>query len=75
MFEFSFTALLAAILTGILVYHLFGKKIMGWVTKEEAALHARLVLLEHRLGVTETALNPPTAAPVTPTALTPPPAS
>lgn len=69
MFEFSAVSLLAAILAGILIYHLFGKKIMGWMSKEEALLHAKLTLIEHRLGITETALNPPTAAPVDPAAL------
>lgn len=71
MFEFSFPALLAMGLVGILLYHLYGKKVLGWVTKEEAALHARLVLLEHKVGIAEQALNPPTAAPVTPVALVP----
>lgn len=71
MFEFSFPALLVMGLAGILVYHLYAKKIMGWVTPEEAALKSKLALIEHRLGITETALNPPTAAPVTPAALVP----
>jgi hypothetical protein len=71
MYEFSFPALLAMGLAGVLAYHLYGKKVLGWVTKEEADLKARLVLLEHRLGITESALNPPTAAPVVPVALAP----
>jgi hypothetical protein len=69
MFEFSLSALLVMGLAGIMVYHLYGKKVLGWVTKEEAALKAQLVLLEHRVGITETALNPPTAAPVVPVAV------
>jgi hypothetical protein len=69
MFEFSLSALLVMGLAGIMVYHLYGKKVLGWVTKEEAALKAQLALLEHRVGITEVALNPPTAAPVVPVAV------
>lgn len=71
MFEFSLPSLLIMGLAGILLYHLYGKKVLGWVSKEEAALMAQLAKLEHRVGVTETALNPPTAAPVVPVALAP----
>ena len=71
MFEFSLASLLIMGLAGILVYHLYGKKVLGWVSKEEAALHTRLALLEHKVGIAEQALNPPTAAPVVPVALAP----
>lgn len=72
MFEFSFVSVIGAILLGAVVWHFFSKQIMGWVTPKEAALMAQLAVLEHRLGITETALNPPTAAPVVPVAVVPP---
>ena len=71
MFEFSLPSLLIMGLAGILLYHLYGKKVLGWVSKEEAALKAQLAVLEHRVGITEVALNPPTAAPVVPVAVVP----
>jgi hypothetical protein len=69
MFEFSFVGILGAILLGAVIRHFFPKQWLGLVTTGEAAIHARLVLLEHKVGITEQALNPPTAAPVDPAAL------
>jgi hypothetical protein len=63
MFEFSFVSVLAAILVGAVLWHFMGRKIFGWVSAEEAALKAQLVLWEHRLGITEQALAPPAPAP------------
>lgn len=71
MFEFSAPSLIIMLLVGVILYHLYAKKILGWVTPVEAAIHQRLALLEHKVSVTETALNPPTAAPVVPVALAP----
>jgi hypothetical protein len=73
MFEFSFAGVLCAILLGAVTRHFFPKQFLGLVTTGEAAIHARLVLLEHKVGITEQALNPPTAAPVVPVALAPAP--
>lgn len=66
MFEFDFVSVIGAILLGAVMWHFFGRKAMGWVSKEEAALKAQLAVWEHRLGITEMALAPPAPAPVTP---------
>lgn len=72
MFEFSFAGLICLALAAVVIYHFAGKKILGWVSAEEAALKVKLATFEHRLSVTEMALNPPTAAPVVPVAVVPP---
>lgn len=72
MFEFSFVTVVGAILLGALVRHFWPNQWAGLVTTGEAAIHARLVLLEHKVGITEMALAPPVAAPVIPVALAAP---
>lgn len=63
MFEFSFVSVLAAILVGAVMWHYVGRNHLGWVSQTEKDLHAKLVLFEHRLGITEQALAPPAPAP------------